>query len=288
MNNSNTNINMNVKQMKLNVVVTRFISLVITFFMIASLDGIAQTTHSVGSTNDWNGAISSLQEGDVIQLTADVAMGNAPVVACTITSDGQKTLTCSSKLEMAAPLSNIKLDMSCIYANGHALVFDEGVECTGTYNNTLTGLRNIWGGSETGSVSSTSVTLKSGTFGWIYAGGSQGSVTGEAKLDLSGNVKVNGSVFGGGDAADCGSTHVEITGGTFGYINGGGYNGNVTGECYLKISGTPTIKGNVFGGSNQLNTTVGSTRVEIAGGTFYDPTVQTMHGAIFAGGWVVL
>ena len=346
MNNSNTNINMNVKQMKLNVVVSRFISLLITFFMIASLDGIAETTHSVGSTENWNSAISSLDEGDVIQLTADITMGDVPSKACTITSDnGQKTLTCSSNLEMAAPLtfSNIKLDMSCIYANGHALVFDEGVECTSSYtiNNgqaTLAGLKNIWGGSETGSVTSTSVTLKSGTFGWVYAGGWKGSVIGEAKLDLSGSVKVNGTVFGGGDAADCGSTHieisggtlgyiygggyngnvagecylkisgtptitgnvfggsnqlgttvgsthVEISGGTLGYINGGGYNGNVIGECYLKISGTPTITGNVFGGSNQLGTTVGSTRVEIAGGTFYDPTVQTMHGAIFAGGW---
>ena len=278
------------KQMRLSMVAGRFISLLLIFFMIASFDGMAQTTHSVGSTSDWNNAISSLGENDIIQLTANVTMDDLPAVACTVTSDdGQKTLTYGNELEMTAPLtfSNIKLNMSCIYANGHALVFDDGVECTATYNGSITGLRTVWGGSKTGSVACTSVTLKSGTFGWVYGGGNQGSVTGEARLELSETVQVNGAVFGGGDAASagCGSTHVEVSGGTYGFINGGGYSGDVTGECYLKISGTPTITGNVFGGSNQKTATVGSTRVEVSGGTFKDGSVSTIGGSIFAGGW---
>ena len=269
---------------------TRLISLVVALFMVASLEGTAQTPHSVSSTDEWNNAISSLQENDIIQLTTDVTMGNIPAKACTITSDdGTKTLTYSSDLEMTAPLTfrSIKLNMSCIYANGYALVFDEDVDCVGTYGENITGLRNIWGGSKTGSVASTSVVLKSGTFGWVYAGGEEGAVNGEAKMELSGSVKMNGTVFGGGDAASatCGSTHVEISGGTYGFINGGGYNCNVTGECYLKISGDPTIVGNVFGGSNQIGTTVGSTRVEISGGVFKDFGKQEFGGSIFAGGW---
>lgn len=269
---------------------TRLLTILIAFFMITSIDVIAQTTHSVSSTDGWNTAVSSLQENDIIQLTADVTMGNIPAKACTITSDdGTKTLTYSSDLEMTAPLTfkSIKLNMSCIYANGYALVFDEDVDCVGTYGENITGLRNIWGGSKTGSVASTSVVLKSGTFGWVYAGGYQGAVDGEAKVELSGSVKMNGTVFGGGDAASatCGSTHVEISGGTYGFINGGGYEGNVTGECYLKISGDPTIVGNVFGGSNQPGTTVGSTRVEISGGTFKDPDLNTVYGTILAGGY---
>ena len=85
--------------------------------------------------------------------------------------------------------------------------------------------------------------------------------------------------FGGSrnSGTTVGSTRVEISGGTLGYINGGGYQGDVNGECHLTISGTPTISGNVFGGSNQLGTTVGSTRVEISGGTF--------QYNIFGGGW---
>lgn len=270
--------------------VTRLVTILIAFFMITSIDVIAQTTHSVSSTDGWNTAVSSLQENDIIQLTADVTMGNIPAKACTITSDdGTKTLTYSSDLEMTAPLTfkNLKLNMSCIYANGYALVFDEGVDCVGTYGENITGLRNIWGGNKTGSVASTSVVLKSGTFGWVYAGGNQGAVDGEAKVELSGSVKMNGTVFGGGDAASatCGSTHVEISGGTYGFINGGGYNCNVTGECYLKISGDPTIVGNVFGGSNQPGTTVGSTHVEISGGTFIDPDLNSVKGTILAGGY---
>lgn len=278
------------KQFLQKSMVTRLLTILIAFFMITSIDVIAQTTHSVSSTDGWNTAVSSLQENDIIQLTADVTMGNIPAKACTITSDdGTKTLTYSSDLEMTAPLTfkSIKLDMSCIYANGYALVFDEDVDCVGTYGKNITGLRNIWGGSKTGSVASTSVVLKSGTFGWVYAGGYQGAVDGEAKVELSGSVKMNGTVFGGGDAASatCGSTHVEISGGTYGFINGGGYEGNVTGECYLKISGDPTIVGNVFGGSNQPGTTVGSTRVEISGGVFKDFGKQEFGGSIFAGGW---
>lgn len=278
------------KQFLQKSMVTRLLTILIAFFMITSIDVIAQTTHSVSSTDGWNTAVSSLQENDIIQLTADVTMGNIPAKACTITSDdGTKTLTYSSDLEMTAPLTfkSIKLNMSCIYANGYALVFDEDVDCVGTYGKNITGLRNIWGGSKTGSVASTSVVLKSGTFGWVYAGGYQGAVDGEAKVELSGSVKMNGTVFGGGDAASatCGSTHVEISGGTYGFINGGGYEGNVTGECYLKISGDPTIVGNVFGGSNQPGTTVGSTRVEISGGTFKDPDLNTVYGTILAGGY---
>lgn len=159
---------------------------------------------------------------------------------------------------------------------------------------------------------STELIITGGTFNkWTYGGGWASPVSGTATVRVSGNpvlrtlcgggvlatascqntdvnvsANIGGNLYGGGEVGSVtGSTRVEISGGTLGYINGGGYNGNVIGECYLKISGTPTITGNVFGGSNQLGTTVGSTRVEIAGGTFYDPTVQTMHGAIFAGGW---
>lgn len=282
------------KQFQLKSIVTRLIGLMVAFFIVASLEGRAQTTHSVSSTDEWNSAVSSLQANDIIQLTADVTMGNVPDKACIITSDdGTKTLTYSSNLEMIAPLTfkSIKLNMSCIYANGYALVFEEGVDCVGTYsiNNgqtTLTGLRNIWGGSETGTVASTSVVLKSGTFGWVYAGGNEGAVNGDTRMELSGSVKINGSIFGGGDAisATCGSTHVEISGGTYGYINGGGYNGSVTGECYLKISGNPTIEGNVFGGCNQKGTTAGSTHVEISGGTFQNSDNNGL-GSIFGAGW---
>ena len=250
---------------------TRLVGLVVAFFMVVSLEGKAQTTHHVSSTDEWNNAISSLQENDIIQLTADMEMGNVPNAACTITSDdGTKTLIYDSNLGMAAPLTfkNIKLNMSCIYANGYALVFDENVDCVGTYGDGVTGLRTVWGGSETESVANTSVVLKSGTFGWVYAGGNQGAVDGEAKVELSGSVRTNGTVFGGGDAASatCGSTYVEISGGTYNYVYGGGWGGSVTGTAKILITGG-TYQYIYAGGGGVKNNTekgrVGSTDIVI-------------------------
>lgn len=142
------------------------------------------------------------------------------------------------------------------------------------------------GATATASCQNTDVNVSANIGGWLYGGGEVGSVEKSAKLTITGGT-FSGTICGGGAAVDavCGSTDVNISGGTFGWINGGGREGNVTGECYLKISGTPTVTGNVFGGSNQKTTTVGSTRVEIAGGTFKDPDITTIGGAIFAGGW---
>lgn len=274
------------KQVLQKSMVTRLIGLVVAFFMVVSLEGRAQATHNVSSTDEWNSAVSSLQENDTIRLTADMAMGDIPGEACVITSDdGSKTLTYGSNLEMTAPLtfSNIKLDMSCIYANGHALVFDDGVDCVGTYNRNLTGLRTVWGGSETGTVAGTSVILKSGTFGWVYAGGNLGAVEGEAKMELSGSVTVNGTVFGGGDAtsATCGSTHVEISGGTYGYVYGGGWAGPVTGTAKMLITGGTYQYIHAGGGGTKNDAEkgrVGATDLVIK-------NLDSPNTVVYGGGW---
>lgn len=273
------------KQMRLSMVITRFISLLITFFMIASFDGIAQTTYSVGSTDDWNNAISSLQENDIIQLTANVTMDqdNMPADACTINGGGY-TLTGVTDQSINEKVFNLKAPVTFIntklsgyrfFANGYTLKFEGDA-------NEFTA--NLFGGHATDEVASTNIIIEGGSFGWINGGGYNGNVTGECYLKISGTPTITGNIFGGSNQAGTtvGSTHVEISGGSLGNINGGGYNGDVIGECYLKISGTPTITGFVFGGSNQKTATVGSTRVEISGGTFKN---GDLGGSIFAGGW---
>lgn len=271
---------MYMKQFLLKSLVARLMGLVITFFMIASMDGIAQTTHSVGSTNDWNTAVSSLSENDIIKLTADVTMDqdNMPTVVCTIDGGGF-TLT-REQFNLKAPVifSNTKLSGNYLFADGHTLKFVGG-------DNSLSG--DLYGGGVSGEVVSTNVIIEGGAFGYINGGGYKGNVTGECRLTISGTPTITGAIYGGSNQAgtSVGSTHVEISGGTFGYINGGGWSGNVTGECYLKISGNPTIVGNVFGGSNQKGTTVGSTHVEISGGTFKREGNEPYGGSIFAGGW---
>lgn len=135
----------------------------------------------------------------------------------------------------------------------------------------------------TATCGSTELNITGGNFTkWTYGGGWASPVLGTATVKV--NVKVKGAgqlttLCGGGarPTASCENTNISISAGNLSYINGGGENGNVIGECHLAISGTPTISGNVFGGSNNLGTTVGSTRVEISGGTF--------QSNIFGGGW---
>lgn len=142
------------------------------------------------------------------------------------------------------------------------------------------------GATTTASCLNTDVSVSANVGGWLFGGGEYGTVENLAKVTISDGT-VTGVVCGGGSttSALCGSTDVNITGGNLGYVYGGGEVGSVTEESHLSISGTPTIIGNVFGGSMDANATVGSTRVEISGGTFIDPEDQTLKGNIFAGGW---
>ena len=182
-----------------------------------------------------------------------------------------------TRIQMLAPLTfkNITLQIWQIASNGHALTFDDGVTVVSTYKigndsdgyTTLTGIRNIWGGTDSSSdVASSDITIKSGQFGWICGGsGSSGSVTGTAKITMSGGT-VNGTIFGGGYESACGNTEVVMSGGSTCWIYGGGEKGNVTGTSKLTISNTAAVTENIFGGSD--SGTCGNTEVNVSGGTF--------------------
>lgn len=173
----------------------------------------------------------------------------------------------------------------------NAWVFGGGNEglISGTAKVSLQGStinKNLYGGSRLASAicKNTDVTVSGGSVNWLFGGGEQGSVTETAKLAISGGT-VNGTICGGGSSALCGNTDVSIESGSWGFIYGGGENGSVTGECHLVVSGNPTITGVVFGGSKSVDATVGSTRVEISGGTFIDSDLNTVYGTILAGGY---
>lgn len=208
----------------------------------------------------WANAVAAINSNDS-ETSFDIVLLNdvedakiMPSKACTISgstssinfayvNDGNKL----TRIQMLAPLTfkNITLQIWQIAANGHALTFDEGVTVVSTYSigndydgyTTLTGIRNIWGGTDSSSdVASSDITIKSGQFGWILGGSaSTGAVTGTAKITMSGGT-VNGSIFGGGYEGTCGNTEVRISGGTFiGEIYGGGELGTVTGATYVEI-----------------------------------------------------
>lgn len=208
----------------------------------------------------WANAVAAINS-NATETSFDIVLSNhvmdakiMPSKACTISGstssinfayiNDESYLT---RIQMLAPLTfkNITLQIWQIAANGHELTFDDGVTVVSTYKigndsdgyTTLTGIRNIWGGTDSSSdVASSDITIKSGQFGWILGGSaSTGAVTGTAKIMMSGGT-VNGAIFGGGYEGVCGNTEVRISGGTFiGEIYGGGELGTVTGATYVEI-----------------------------------------------------
>lgn len=221
---------------------------------------------------------------NIITLLDDETATSTPPKPCIITGDG-KTLTYAGDLELQAALTfkSIKLNMSTIYANGHDLTFDESVDCRpSTYTNngnTLTGIRNIWGGTkDNNTIDKTNIVIKSGQFGWIYGGGNAGNITGTTKVTISGGT-VNNSVFGGSHAAGStvDNTELNITGGTLNYIYGGGWNGDVTGTATTNISGDNTVVSGFIIGNTEGTGTAGNTDVTLD--TSADNPIQEVHGA---------
>ena len=237
-----------------------------------------ETTATCGSTelNITGGTFNKWTYGggweSPVLETATVKVSGTPSLATLCGGGARSTASCQNTDVQVS--SNIG---GWLFAGG------ETGSVNGTAKLTVTSgsiTKNIYGGGASASCNKTEVTLSGGEVsGSVFGGGESGDVIEESHLTISGTPTISGDVFGGSrnSGTTVGSTRVEISGGTLGYINGGGYQGDVNGECHLTISGTPTISGNVFGGSNQLGTTVGSTRVEISGGTF--------QYNIFGGGW---
>lgn len=111
-------------------------------------------------------------------------------------------------------------------------------------NTHIDGIPNVFGGNDHGgTVGNTRVDAVNGTIINLY-----GASNGDYFLNDDGTRKTD-YVF-----PNCGSTNVNIYGGTFTNIYGGGYAGNVTGNTYMllddQIEGTATasISGKLFGG----------------------------------------
>ncbi len=175
---------------------------------------------------------------------------------------------------------NVTLNVeNAIYAGGHRLVMDKGVEVRG--NNAT-----IYGGLETESVASTHLDVYSGNWYRIYGGGKNGDVTGNTQVHLGVVYDVDKeyapriqsandgdfapaetrAVFGGGESGQVsGSTDVEVrTGDNYGYIYGGGYSGNVADDTKVTVQKGAAYR--IFGGSHSGNVT-GSANIILNEGT---------------------
>lgn len=188
-----------------------------------------------------------------------------------------------------------------IYANGNAIILDEGTmtvytvvyldsNCNGAIDGgepiqTIEGATGnadvsgydlggyyIYGGSNTVNLADdTKITMLGGKVQRIYGGGDRYSVNNTDVTIESGQVS---NIAGGSDVSDVnGSTNITISGGTFTQsIFASSAAAKVTGNTYVTISGG-TFSGPIYGGGTNWtgNSVNGSTYVTISGGTFVDP-----------------
>lgn len=190
---------------------------------------------------------------------------------------------------------NLTFPKTTVYANGHRLEIAESVVAA------TTNQPKIFGGSGSREVESTHVTLLSGNYANIYAGGENRGVAGDTYIFIGGTVnhdvlentekslhnkntdKASLQIFGGSyQATVSGDTHVTVGGSALiNYVRGGGNGINqiVKGTCYVKLQDNAGVYG-INGGGN--NGSTNNTQVVVTGGTVY----QVQGGMTSAGGTV--
>ena len=129
---------------------------------------------------------------------------------------------------------------------------------------TITG--NLYGGSNLlGTVTESHITVTDGSVTDIYGGNNLDGVTTTTNISVSGSTcTISGDIYGGGNEAESGVTHVDITGAAVHSVYGGG---KKAGATTTNINIDTTTGTNVFGGSN-VSGDVTTTNVSVAGSTF--------------------
>lgn len=177
---------------------------------------------------------------------------------------------CTGESTAAVYSGSVTVDSTnkVIYANGTPITITGNGDGTATITETNGGAEvdtgslagyTIYGGSESGEVASTSITI-TGTFtdasspATIYGGGKNGAVTGIASITVNSEATLGWAtvasstnfakdlsesfrLFGGGESGSVGSTSVTIGGTVYGYVFGGGESGTV-GSTSVNVSGT--------------------------------------------------
>jgi hypothetical protein len=195
---------------------------------------------------------------------------SAKVTANPLVNFGYKSSTMSSLIPQGYT-DNVNLDTVKAYVKG-----------------------NVFGGGNAGPVvGNTVVLVQNGSCraDTVFGGCCAAGVSGTATVEMSTGL-VAGALFGGCDASGSvdSTVIVKITGGTIGTENvstadvvfGGGFGPatNTGDKVKLTISGSPTIWGNVYGGSAKGN--VNSTTATDS--TLVTLTSGTLHGDLYGGG----
>ncbi|MFC4652844.1 beta strand repeat-containing protein [Lactococcus nasutitermitis] len=221
-------------------------------------------------------ALSSVTSAKSITFVAD----NSDNLSTPSTQDSSaKTLTLFSTLTVNVPtvFRNINLaGTATIYANGKNFAVRGGAYFTGNVS--------LYGGSATGTVTSTNLWIGSTGSGTltIYGGGASGTVVSEnTAVNVSNTSGNTVTVYGGGNGGTVsGNTNVafasSVAGGIFAVYGGDANKGKVTGATYVDVTGTNggtlTLSGNSTSGAVSGNINLGLS------GLSATTTVATIYG----------
>lgn len=126
----------------------------------------------------------------------------------------------------------------------------------------------VYGGGWTGNVAGSSkVTLSGGTVANLYGGGYEGSVKESANIIMTGG-NVTATVFGGGqkETAEVKDIYCTLSGGTVGFLYGGGWKAKTNGNVNILLTGT-IINNIAFGGGYFNTATVNNTKISVSNGS---------------------
>ncbi|MEG2138327.1 MAG: hypothetical protein RRY64_06645, partial [Oscillospiraceae bacterium] len=212
--------------------------------------------------------------------SASVVLNGAKVRGIDITPPEQDTAPNLTHLGGNLTIQNITLEkssgMNYIFACGYRLEIGDSVlfKANGseTSGETSDSLVSIFGGSETASVASTELLLRSGDYKNIIGGGLGQDVLGDVSVDaqgagsafsiycggfmgnVGGNVNLTvgipaWKVYGGGYLGHVeGNVNVAIEDNVSFMLRGGSQRGHVTGDVSLTVGQNSTIGGEVIGG----------------------------------------
>ena len=161
-----------------------------------------------------------------------------------------------------------------ISGNGHKLTMGENITVVPFVNDTDSYYFCLQGGHPSNAVENTDLTVLSGQYRNIYAGGYTKNVTGDAKLTMTGGIAstvaagYSGSVGGNVELSISGSAQVSAV------YAGAWTTGNVSGNSTITLGQGATFK-NLFAGTNGKGGIVGLTTVTLDG---YDGSFSILKG----------
>jgi len=201
---------------------------------------------SLSPVRTLSAAAALAENGDMIEIFDSAEMPeyfSNPYKALTITG-GILDFTALTSFAAQSDLTfkNINLITNAnqkLYANGYPLTMDIGV--------TMSNRIYLYGGRAGGKAASTDLTIKSGSYEYIFGGNGKGDITCDTSVRFEGGY-IQESIYGGNESGFLtGNTQIIMSGGRTEAIFGGSLSSSMRGNTFISITGGEVTR-RIFGG----------------------------------------